>query len=77
MTSILIVCTANICRSPVVEVLLKARLAERNLDDWQVSSAGTWAYDGRRPSELSELLMSEQGYDISDHRSPCRSSEIG
>ena len=76
MASILIVCTANICRSPVVEALLKARLEGRDLTDWQVSSAGTWANEGNLPSEFSELLMSEQGFDISGHRSRCVTKEL-
>jgi protein-tyrosine-phosphatase len=69
MVAILVVCTANICRSPVVEVLLKDRLAQAGLDDWKVSSAGTWAYEGQKAAEYSELLMSELGHDISNHRS--------
>ena len=39
MPEILVVCTANICRSPVVEAVLRARLRERGLDGWRVSSA--------------------------------------
>ena len=69
MATILIVCTANICRSPVVDALLKDRLGQAGHDDWKVSSAGTWASEGQKPSEYSELLMSELGHDISNHRS--------
>jgi protein-tyrosine phosphatase len=69
MPNILIICTANICRSPVVEVLLRNRLQELGLTDWNVSSAGTWAEYGSRPSEFSAQLMAEQGFDISNHRS--------
>lgn len=69
MATILIVCTANICRSPVVEALLEDRLAGHELEYWLVKSAGTWAYEGQSASENSVLLMAEQGLDISDHQS--------
>ena len=69
MPNILIICTANICRSPVVEVLLHNRLQKLGLTDWNVSSAGTWAEYGSRPSEFSGQLMAEEGFDISNHRS--------
>lgn len=41
--SILIVCTGNVCRSPYIERLLRARLAETNIT---VTSAGTGALTG-------------------------------
>lgn len=69
MAVILIVCTANICRSPVVEAVLRDRLAAQDLENWTVKSAGTWAFDGQRAAEFSALLMAEQGLDISDHQS--------
>ena len=69
MPHILIVCTANICRSPVGEALLRQKLQEQGLHDWVVSSAGTWAMDGRRAAEFSQQLMTERGLDITAHRS--------
>jgi protein-tyrosine phosphatase len=69
MPHILVICTANICRSPVVEALLRQRVAARQLNGWTVSSAGTWAENGYRASTNSALLMAEEGMDISDHRS--------
>jgi protein-tyrosine phosphatase len=68
MPHILVVCTANICRSPVVEAVLRDRLYHKGLADWTVSSAGTWAIVSRRASQFSEELMAEQGLDISDHQ---------
>lgn len=67
MAHILIICTANICRSPVAEGLLRDRLAERGLDDWTVSSAGTWAMATRGASENSVIVAKDYGLDISDH----------
>lgn len=69
MAHILIVCTANICRSPVAEALLRDRLQKRGLTHWQVSSAGTWASWARGASQFSIDVMASQNLDISEHRS--------
>lgn len=69
MPRVLVVCTANICRSPVVEALLRRRLQEQGASEWHVESAGTWAMQGQAPSRYSALLMAERGLDISGHRS--------
>jgi protein-tyrosine phosphatase len=68
MTNILVVCTANICRSPVVAALLSVRLQERGFVDWRVYSAGTWAILTRGASRYSVQLMAGQGIDITAHR---------
>jgi protein-tyrosine phosphatase len=70
MPSILIICTANVCRSPMGEAILKQLLAERNMaEQWHVESAGTWAVDGRAPAFLSKYVMEQMGMDISNHQS--------
>lgn len=69
MPNIMIVCTANICRSPVAEAILKDRLKKQGYDDWTVVSAGTWAYPGQRAADMSIRLMAEQGLDILNHTS--------
>ena len=74
MPHIVVVCTANICRSPVGEAILRQRLEAREKAaasgiQWQVSSAGTWAAYGQAASTYSVELMAEQGLDISDHGS--------
>ncbi len=69
MPKILIVCTANICRSPVVEALLRDRLNRQELEDWTVESAGTWAMFERGASQNSiDVLQDWEGIDISQHR---------
>jgi protein-tyrosine phosphatase len=68
MAYILVVCTGNICRSPVGEALLRDRLQERGLTDWQVASAGTWAQVVRGASQYSVEILAEQGLDIREHR---------
>ncbi len=66
---ILVVCTANICRSPVGEALLRDHLQKAGLVDWAVSSAGTWASPGHLASQFSVILLDERGLDIQAHRS--------
>lgn len=67
MAHILVVCTANICRSPVAEALLRDRLDKRGFDDWTVGSAGTWAMATRGASRNSQVVMAQYGLDISNH----------
>ena len=67
MAHILIVCTANICRSPVAMVLLRDRLEGRGLSDWTVSSAGTWAMVQRGAATYSRAAMAQVGLDLDDH----------
>lgn len=68
MAQILIVCTGNICRSPVGAALLQARLDERGLEGWSVASAGTWVKQKRGASQYSIEIMTEHGLDISEHQ---------
>jgi protein-tyrosine phosphatase len=69
MAHILIVCTANICRSPVGEALLRVRLQKRGLTQWTVSSAGTWALWLRGASQFSIDICEKMGLDITGHQS--------
>lgn len=44
MPSVLFVCTANMCRSPMAMVLFRRRLDQAGLaSGWRVESAGAWA----------------------------------
>jgi protein-tyrosine-phosphatase len=67
MPHILFVCTANICRSPVAEGILRKRLQDAFMDGWTVSSAGTWAQRERGASRNSVTVMAQRGIDIGDH----------
>lgn len=70
MPSILFVCTGNICRSPVAEVLFREWLAQHpRTGDWQVGSAGTWAQPGLGASQFSIDVARARGLDLSRHRS--------
>ena len=56
---VLVVCTANICRSPAGETVLRSRLADRGFDDTgvRVSSAGVAARAGAAACDLSTALV--------------------
>lgn len=65
---LLLVCTGNICRSPMAEAIARRELASRGRDDVQVTSAGTAAPDGAPASEGAYLVALEHGLDLSAHR---------
>ncbi len=67
MKQVLVVCTANICRSPMGEGLIRHRLHQEGLTEWRVASAGIQATPGLAASESSVLEMRDRGIDISSH----------
>lgn len=75
MPHILVVCTANICRSPLVEALLKRELAARNLP-WSVSSAGTWAEFTRGAAHYSQVEAEKRGLDLTGHQARMITAEM-
>lgn len=77
MKQILVVCTANICRSPVVAGLLQQHLDGAGLDTTiLVRSAGTYARPGKPVWEPICALMAERRIDLQRHRSQPISSEM-
>ncbi len=64
---ILIVCTGNICRSPMAEAFLRVKLNDAGLD-FDISSAGILNQD-RKPPQKAIEVMRTFGLDISDHSS--------
>ncbi len=73
--SILFVCTANICRSPMAAALFKQKLemeCQSNpaiSQDWRIESAGTWAREGEPAAGGSQKAMLKRGLNLRDHRS--------
>jgi len=63
----LMVCTGNICRSPMAEALLASRLSSLGVRA-EVESAGIAALEGEPAHGLAQGLMRERGLDISGHR---------
>jgi tRNA threonylcarbamoyl adenosine modification protein (Sua5/YciO/YrdC/YwlC family) len=74
---IVLVCTGNTCRSPMAEVLLKKRIADRlrckvsELDDRGivVMSAGISASPGGRAAAEAAETMQARGLDLTQHES--------
>ncbi len=69
--TIVTVCTANICRSPMAEALLRHALQAQPepLKSWKCTSAGVAARPGERVSENSVTALKKVGIDISGHTS--------
>jgi len=77
MKTIVFVCTANICRSPMAAALMRKRLAALGLSDQvEVQSAGVWARAGSRASEGSTTVLARQGISLSDHRSQPMTAQL-
>ncbi len=65
---VLMVCTGNICRSPMAEGLLRHMLPDRLEADIRVRSAGTHGLDSAPASDFAIQAAAEMGVDISGHR---------
>jgi protein-tyrosine-phosphatase len=75
---ILVVCTGNICRSPMAEGLLKHALAGQPepLRSLKVLSAGVAARNGEPISENSVIALKKTGIDISDLHAQALTQEL-
>jgi protein-tyrosine phosphatase len=74
--NVLVVCTANQCRSPMAAALLDRALAERGAPA-RVQSAGTDAIADIPATDDAITVMKGEGLDISAHRSrPVATSEV-
>ena len=70
MIKILIVCTANICRSPIGEVILKNLVSQDGLDEIiRISSGGILGIEGEQASDYSIAVAQENGLNLESHRS--------
>ncbi|MDA7662565.1 L-threonylcarbamoyladenylate synthase [Pirellulaceae bacterium] len=80
----LLVCTGNTCRSPMAELLLKKRIAEKlkckieELDDKGVivTSAGVAAMPGDKASQESIDVLQNMELDLSSHESQPVSDQL-
>ncbi len=68
---ILVVCTGNICRSPVAEAMLRRALPQR-----EISSAGLGALVGHGVEPTARELAEADGLDASNHRARQLTAEM-
>jgi protein-tyrosine phosphatase len=61
--TILVVCTANLCRSPIAQFLLASAIRDDAAlaGTWRVSSAGTHATPGSPMHPLADAVLTERG----------------
>jgi protein-tyrosine phosphatase len=67
VSSILVVCTGNICRSPMAEGLIRHHLAQRELEGIDVSSAGVAGWQDSPATPEAIQAMTELDIDIASH----------
>jgi glycine hydroxymethyltransferase len=67
VSSVLLICTGNICRSPMAEGMLRDRLEQLGIEGISVGSSGVAGLD--RSPAVGEAIraVAELGVDISDH----------
>jgi protein-tyrosine-phosphatase len=68
MATILLVCTGNICRSPMAEGFLRRMLADRGIQGIRVESSGVAGWEGSTPTAEAVEALAGYGLDISSHR---------
>lgn len=73
--TVLTVCSANRCRSPMAEALLARALLKGHPDDFAVASAGFGPSGAPAESEVIEV-MAEIGFDVAYHRSTTISTSM-
>lgn len=66
MRSVLFVCSANVCRSPMAEGLMKA-LVKAKGEVWRIESAGVWALNRSPAVENTLQVLRKRGIDLSRH----------
>jgi len=66
MNSVLFICSANICRSPMAMGLLRS-MVEDSSDQWKIESSGVWDLEDQPAALNTQLVLEECGIDLNDH----------
>ena len=74
--NLLFVCTGNICRSPLAEVIARAEADARGWADVSCASAGTFAFPGQPASGPGVAVAAAHGLDLAGHASRELSLEL-
>jgi protein-tyrosine-phosphatase len=72
---LLAVCTANICRSPSIEVAMRTIATSRGVDI-EISSAGTRSSGGQPADTVTQAVAKQSGFDLSTHVSQALTAEL-
>ncbi len=73
---ILVVCTGNICRSPMGEIVLREKLAQAGLTQIVVTSAGVSSEEHGNPIDSrAQYVLSQAGYALPDKHCAHRASD--
>jgi len=67
--TVLVVCSGNICRSPMAAEYLRHRASREGLDAVVVTSGGLLGIDGEQAAVESIAALAEVGLDLRRHRS--------
>jgi protein-tyrosine phosphatase len=76
MKTVLFVCTANMCRSPLAQAIAAERAERRGLHELRFESAGRKTLDGRSATDDAVAVAREHGLDLGGHRSRLLTSEL-
>lgn len=66
MNSVLFICSANICRSPMAMGLLRSLIEDSN-KQWKIESAGVWDMGDQQVAANTQLVLKECGIDLNEH----------
>lgn len=62
MRKILVLCKSNVCRSPLIEAVLRQLLALKGIDGWQVTSAGVQVGVSRLRDGIMQRVAAGYGF---------------
>ena len=65
---IMFICTGNICRSAMADLLMKKKLQDRNMLDVEIYSSGIYAMQGDVSTDEAVEVMEEYEVDLKKHR---------
>jgi len=68
MNSVLFICSANICRSPMAMGLLRLMVKDA-IDQWKIESAGVWDMGEQQVASNTQLVLKERGIELNNHTS--------
>lgn len=74
--NLLFVCTGNICRSPLAEVIARSEADARGWPGFSCASAGTFAFPGQPASGPGIAVAAAHGLDLAEHASRELSLEL-